>query len=100
MPIPNRSEIVSNDRDLPILVNTDNEEIGTLDKVSCHANEGVLLRAISVLLLNSNGDVLLQQRNQSKAFGAAIGRTHVVVTHARTSPHTMRLTDVIWRNWV
>ena len=68
MPNPSRSEIVSDDRDLLIVVNSDDEEIGTLDKVSCHANEGVLHRAISVFLLNSEGEVLLQQRHESKAL--------------------------------
>ena len=68
MPNISRSEIVSDDRDLLILVNSDDEEIGTLDKVSCHANKGVLHRAISVFLLNSKGEVLLQQRHESKAL--------------------------------
>ena len=68
MPNPSYSKIVSDDRDLLILVNSDDEEIGTLDKVSCHANKGVLHRAISVFLLNSKGEVLLQQRHESKAL--------------------------------
>ena len=68
MKTDHRSEIVSDDRDLLVLVNADDEEVGLLDKVSCHADNGILHRAISVFLFNPNGDILLQQRHASKAL--------------------------------
>ena len=65
---PNPSEVVSDDKDLLVLVNSNDEEIGLLDKVSCHVANGVLHRAVSVFILNSNGEVLLQKRHDSKAL--------------------------------
>ena len=68
MTAASRSKIVSSDQDLLVLVDSNDKELGTLDKVSCHAGQGVLHRAISVFLFNVEGQVLLQQRHPTKAL--------------------------------
>lgn len=52
-------------REEVILVNEADIEIGTCEKLKAH-EEGLLHRAFSVILYNSNGEMLLQQRAQSK----------------------------------
>jgi len=44
-----------------ILVDTNDNAVGTMEKLQAH-QEGVLHRAFSVLLFNSSGELLLQQR--------------------------------------
>lgn len=51
--------------DLLILVDEHDNEIGVSDKLSVHQS-GVLHRAFSVFIFNSNGELLLQQRADSK----------------------------------
>lgn len=51
--------------ELLILVDEDDNEVGTLDKVSVH-QKGLLHRAFSVFIFNSKGDLLLQQRADEK----------------------------------
>lgn len=48
-----------------ILVNPQDEEIGTMDKLEAH-RQGRLHRAFSVLILNSRGEQLLQKRADTK----------------------------------
>jgi isopentenyl-diphosphate Delta-isomerase len=48
-----------------ILVNEQDEAIGTMEKLDAHV-QGVLHRAFSIFLFNKNGDMLLQQRNFKK----------------------------------
>lgn len=48
-----------------ILVDQQDNEIGTLDKLSVHQT-GVLHRAFSIFIFNSEGEVLLQQRASGK----------------------------------
>jgi isopentenyl-diphosphate delta-isomerase len=48
------------------LVNENDLVVGYLDKESCHDGDGVLHRAFSVLLLDSEGRLLLQRRNPTK----------------------------------
>jgi isopentenyl-diphosphate Delta-isomerase len=48
-----------------ILVDTHDTPIGEMEKMAAH-QKGVLHRALSVLVFNSKGDVLLQQRAFSK----------------------------------
>ena len=61
-----KSEVVSSTSEQLILVNSDDEEIGTLDKDSCHDGEGRLHRAFSLFIFNSDGKLLMQQRHPSK----------------------------------
>ena len=48
-----------------ILVDVNDNELGVMEKIKAH-EEGLLHRAFSVFLFNSNGEVLLQQRNKNK----------------------------------
>jgi isopentenyl-diphosphate Delta-isomerase len=55
----------SGDDDPIILVNDDDVEIGTAGKLDAH-KRGLKHRAISVLVRNSSGELLLQQRHPGK----------------------------------
>jgi len=48
-----------------ILVDEFDNEVGTMEKMEAH-RKGVLHRAFSVLLFNSNGELLLQKRAKNK----------------------------------
>lgn len=63
---PVRREVVSSDRELLILVDSDDREIGTLDKSACHDGDGVLHRAFSLFVFNDAGELLIQQRQSDK----------------------------------
>lgn len=52
-------------RDLVILVNDQDEETGTADKLQAHI-EGTLHRAVSVFILNDAGEMLIQRRASGK----------------------------------
>ncbi len=54
-----------------ILVDADDREIGTMDKMEAH-RKGKLHRAFSVLLFNSNGELLIQKRALSKYHSAGL----------------------------
>ncbi len=49
-----------------ILVDEDDQEVGFLDKNSCHNGAGKLHRAFSLFVFNDAGEVLLQQRSAEK----------------------------------
>ena len=49
-----------------ILVDEQDQDVGFLDKASCHSGQGVLHRAFSLLVFNDAGDLLIQQRAPSK----------------------------------
>jgi isopentenyl-diphosphate delta-isomerase len=51
--------------DLVILVNSEDQETGTIEKLEAH-RKGLLHRAFSIFLFNSSGEMLLQQRAESK----------------------------------
>ena len=48
-----------------ILVDVNDNELGVMEKMKAH-EQGLLHRAFSVFVFNSNGEVLLQQRNKNK----------------------------------
>jgi isopentenyl-diphosphate delta-isomerase len=54
------------DTDTLILVDEQDNEIGSCEKVDCHLGQGKLHRAFSIFLFNSEGKVLLQQRSPEK----------------------------------
>lgn len=60
------SPIVSDDSELLILVDGDDNACGHLDKKRCHDGSGVLHRAFSLFIFNDEGDLLVQQRAASK----------------------------------
>lgn len=49
-----------------ILVDDDDNQIGTEEKVKCHLPNGKLHRAFTILLFNKDGQLLLTQRSMSK----------------------------------
>jgi len=59
-------KVVSSDAEELILVDEDDTEIGFLSKAKCHDGTGVLHRAFSLFLFNESGELLLQQRSESK----------------------------------
>jgi len=61
-----QNEVVSFENEKLILVDTRDNEIGSLDKSSCHDGEGVLHRAFSLFIFNLEGDLLIQQRARNK----------------------------------
>lgn len=58
--------IVSQDSEPLILVDEVDRELGYLSKLRCHQGRGVLHRAFSILIFNSAGQLLLQQRSTAK----------------------------------
>lgn len=64
-----------------VLVNEQNEPIGLMPKMEAH-RRGLLHRAISVLLYNSDGDMLIQQRAASKYHWSLIW-SNACCTHPR-----------------
>lgn len=54
------------EKDVLILVDEQDNEIGSGKKVDCHLGTGKLHRAFSVFLFNPEGKVLIQQRNRDK----------------------------------
>lgn len=48
-----------------ILVDENDNQVGTMEKLEAH-HKGVLHRAFSILIFNSNGEMLLQKRAGSK----------------------------------
>jgi isopentenyl-diphosphate delta-isomerase len=60
------SRIVSCDSEDLILVDEDDNELGHLSKQECHDGEGILHRAFSLFVFNSDGRLLLQRRSETK----------------------------------
>ncbi|MCY4144327.1 MAG: isopentenyl-diphosphate Delta-isomerase [Gammaproteobacteria bacterium] len=61
-----RSEVVSSDDEPLILVDTEDRQIGTLDKAACHDGQGRLHRAFSLFVFNRHGETLIQRRHSDK----------------------------------
>ncbi len=58
--------VVSSEDEALILVNAEDEAIGSLSKGACHDGEGVLHRAFSVFLFDQDNRLLVQQRAKAK----------------------------------
>ncbi|UCF69612.1 MAG: isopentenyl-diphosphate Delta-isomerase [Acidobacteriota bacterium] len=58
--------VVSSRDELLIVVDELDREIGSMTKARCHEGDGVLHRAFSLLLFNTAGEMLLQQRSATK----------------------------------
>jgi isopentenyl-diphosphate delta-isomerase len=61
-----RDEIVSSASEELILVDELDREIGYKPKAECHTGNGVLHRAFSIFVFNSDDELLLQQRSLDK----------------------------------
>ena len=66
MPPATRFEVVSHNDEPLILVDEQDREVGTLDKASCHDGDGMLHRAFSLFVFNTEGQTLLQKRHPDK----------------------------------
>jgi len=60
------NRVVSSEAEELILVDEDDNEIGFRSKAECHDSGGILHRAFSLFLFNPDGELLLQQRADSK----------------------------------
>ena len=61
-----KTEIVSSELEPLILVDTEDNEVGFLDKSACHDGEGRLHRAFSLFICNARGELLIHQRASAK----------------------------------
>lgn len=61
-----RYENVSSESEELILVDENDNEIGTISKAAAHDAHGTLHRAFSLFIFNSKGELLLQQRSPEK----------------------------------
>lgn len=59
-------KVVSFDSEQLILVDPSDQEVGFASKGRCHDEAGILHRAFSVFVFNSNSELLLQQRSATK----------------------------------
>ena len=66
---PQRSEIVSNEAELLILVDSQDRELGHLDKAACHNDSGVLHRAFSLFIFNSRDSCYCNSAPPTKDCG-------------------------------
>ena len=60
------NDIISDQDELLILVDREDNELGFSSKAECHSGTGLLHRAFSVFIFNSSGQVLLQKRSEQK----------------------------------
>ena len=60
------NRVVSSEAEELILVDSTDRALGHLSKAACHDGHGVLHRAFSLFLFNAAGELLLQQRSDSK----------------------------------
>lgn len=69
--------------DLLILVDNNDQEIGTMEKLEAH-QKGLLHRAFSILVFNDNGEVLIHKRAAHKYHSAGLW-TNTCCSHPRPS---------------
>ncbi len=81
------NEVISDDHDLLILVDSSDEQIGALDKEACHNGSGKLHRAISVFIFNDDGDLLIQQRHTQKRLWGGVW-SNSCCSHPRVDEET------------
>ena len=77
---------MQNNNDQVILVNDHDEWVGAADKMKAH-KEGLLHRAFSVFVINSNNEVLLQQRAPDKYHSGGLW-TNTCCSHPRVGEST------------
>ena len=75
------------ERNHVILVDTQNNELGIMDKYDAH-RKGILHRAFSVFIFNEKGELLLQQRAADKYHGANLW-TNTCCSHQQINENTL-----------
>lgn len=71
-----------------ILVNENDEPIGTMEKMEAHRNGGQLHRAFSVFVFNSQKKILLQQRSPEKYHSGGLW-TNTCCSHPYPNEETV-----------
>lgn len=71
-----------------ILVNTNNEQIGTMPKMEAH-EKALLHRAFSVFITNDSGEIMLQQRAASK-YHSPLLWTNTCCSHQRVGESNIK----------
>ncbi len=71
-----------------ILVNENDEQVGTMDKMEAH-QKAVLHRAFSVFIFNTRGEMLLQQRAIEKYHSGGLW-TNACCSHPRPGEETLQ----------
>lgn len=61
-----RYENVSSESERLILVDENDNEVGTVSKAEAHDADGILHRAFSLFIFNADGELLLQRRSTEK----------------------------------
>ena len=74
-----------------VLVNENDEDIGLMEKMEAH-EKGVLHRAFSIFLFNSDGEMLLQQRAHSKYHSPGLW-TNTCCSHPRHNESLAQATN-------
>jgi isopentenyl-diphosphate Delta-isomerase len=87
------------DKDYVILVDEHDNELGVMEKMQAH-REGKLHRAISVLIINSKKQLLLQQRAYNKYHSPGLW-ANTCCTHPKQgeTPETTAKRDCM-KKWV
>jgi isopentenyl-diphosphate delta-isomerase len=76
-----------NKKEYVILVDQSDTEIGSMEKLEAH-EKGILHRAFSIFLLNSKGELLLQQRSEKK-YHSPLKWTNTCCSHQRHGETTL-----------
>jgi isopentenyl-diphosphate delta-isomerase len=69
-------------KEVLVLVDSEDNPIGTATKTECHAGKGKLHRALSVFIFNSKGEILLHKRSKEKQLWPLFW-TNACCTHPR-----------------
>jgi isopentenyl-diphosphate delta-isomerase len=75
-----------------ILVDEEDREIGTEEKLAAHRGEGMLHRAISIFLFNRRGELLLQRRAEGKYHFAGLW-SNTCCSHPRPGESVAAVSD-------
>ena len=70
-----------------ILVDKNDVECGTMQKMEVHKNGGILHRAFSVFIFNTKGELLLQKRAEHKYHSGGLW-TNTCCSHPRPGETT------------
>ena len=86
---PERDPVVSFEDEPLILVDADDAIVGYETKSACHDGDGIRHRAFSVLLFDSDGRMLLQQRSPTKRLWPMIW-SNACCSHPRKGEELMQ----------
>jgi isopentenyl-diphosphate delta-isomerase len=71
-----------------VLVDQNDQELGTKEKLAAHQNGGQLHRAFSVLVFNPKGELLIQQRAKTKYHCPGL-RANTTCSHPRNGESSL-----------